>query len=93
MEEYTCDTCLNAIIDQEYFLIIKGEPITTPVIMCTCEEVKDKYYNRFAKQKKIHVDARNEMPPLIGNAHDYCRGIFYKNSDRSLFDNLDEDEF
>lgn len=92
MEEYTCDTCQNAIIDQEYFLLIKGEPVTTTVIMCSCEEVKDKYYNRFSRQKKIHVDARNEMPPLIGNAHDYCRGIFYKKADVSLF-NMDDDNF
>jgi hypothetical protein len=92
MEEYTCDTCQFAIIDKEYFLIIKGEPMTTTVIMCSCEEVKDKYYNRFSRQKKTHIDARNELPPLIGNAHDYCRGLFYKKSDISVFD-MDDDEF
>ena len=90
MEEYTCDKCNNAIIDREYFLIIKGTPITTTVLMCTCDDVKDKYYNRFLKRTKIHIDARNELPPLIGNAHDYCRGLFYKSSDKSILDSEDE---
>jgi hypothetical protein len=91
MTEYTCDKCEMAVIDREYFLIIKGVPTNTMVIMCSNEEVKDKYYNRFARQKKIHVDARNELPPLIGNAHDYCRGLFFKESDKSVFD-IDDDE-
>jgi hypothetical protein len=93
MSEYTCDMCENAIVDHEYFLIIKGVPTTTTVLMCSCDEVKDKYYNRFSRQKKIHVDARNELPPLIGNAHDYCRGLFFKQADKSILDNRDEDEF
>lgn len=92
MSEYTCDRCAHAIIDREYFMIIKGIPVTTTVIMCSNEDVKDKYYNRFARQKKIHVDARNELPPLIGQAHDYCRGIFYKQSDVSVFDINEDDE-
>ena len=91
MSEYTCDMCEHAIIDREYFLLFKGNPITTTVIMCSCDETKDKYYNRFIRQKKVHVDARNELPPLIGNAHDYCRGIFFKQSDTSVFKH-DEDE-
>ena len=86
MAEYTCDTCAHAIIDREYFLIVGGTPLTTIVIMCSCDEVKDKYYNRFIRQKKIRVNAKNEPPPLIGNAHDYCRGIFFKQSDTSVFD-------
>lgn len=92
MSEYTCDVCANAIIDHEYFLIVKGVPTTTTVIMCSCDEVKDKYYNRFIKRTKVHIDARNEPLPLIGNAHDYCRGIFFKQADTSVFDN-DGDEF
>jgi hypothetical protein len=91
MTEYTCDMCAHSIIGKDYFLIIKGVPVTTTVIMCSNEEVKDKYYNRFIRQKKIHIDARNELPPLIGNAHDYCRGIFFKQSDKSVFD-IDEDD-
>jgi len=90
MTEYTCDTCANAIIDREYFLIVKGIPITTTVIMCGSDIVKDKYYNRFERQKKVHIDARNELPPLIGQAHDYCRGIFFKQSDKSIFDEDDD---
>jgi hypothetical protein len=91
MSEYTCDMCDHAIIDREYFLLLKGTPTTTTVIMCTCDEVKDKYYNRFIRQKKVHIDARNESPPLIGNAHDYCRGIFFKQSAKSVFD-LESDD-
>jgi hypothetical protein len=92
MIEYTCDMCSHAIIDREYFLIVKGTPVTTTVVMCSEEEVKDKYYNRFSRQKKIHIDARNELPPLIGNAHDYCRGLFFKQANKSVF-NINEDEF
>lgn len=92
MSEYTCDMCEHAIIDHEYFLLIKGNPVTTTVIMCSCDEVKDKYYNRFVRQKKIHIDARNELPPLIGNAHDFCRGIFFKQAETSVFDCKDDDD-
>lgn len=91
MAEYTCDMCNHAIIDREYFLIIRGVPITSMVVMCSCDEVKDKYYNRFIRQKKIRVDARNETPPLIGNAHDYCRGIYFKETNKSVFEYNEED--
>jgi hypothetical protein len=86
MEDYTCDTCDHALIDREYFLMIKHVPVTTDVILCSNEEVKDKYYNRFIKQKKTRIDAHNEIPVLIGNAHDYCRGIYYKRNNKSIFD-------
>lgn len=90
MEEYTCDTCQHVIIDDEYFMMIKGSPVTTTALLCTCDEVKDAYYNRFFKRNKIRIDAKNEMPVLIGNCHDYCRGIFYKKGDTSVLDIDDE---
>jgi hypothetical protein len=90
-EEYTCDMCANAVIDHEYFMIIKGVPITTTVIMCADEKVKDNYYNRFIKQTKVRVNSTNEPIPLIGQAHDYCRGIFFKKSETSVFETKDDD--
>jgi GTP-binding protein EngB required for normal cell division len=91
-EEHVCDMCKSAIIDDEYFMMIKNEPHTTMVILCTQDKVKDNYYNRNMKKLKkvVRINAENEPPVLIGKAHDYCRGIYFERDEKSVLDNEDD---
>lgn len=92
MEDYLCDECNNAILDLECFVMVNGIPGETNAILCDCKDVKDRYYNRYNKNKKARVNGENEPPIFIGNAHEYCRGINFIKTDRSIFETMNDDE-
>lgn len=89
---HTCDTCKDVIYDEEYFIMIKGEPNVTPCLLCSNHSVKNGYYNRNFKQTKVMINPDNEPPVIIGRAHDFCRGIYYNTCGESVLMSDDEDE-
>ena len=87
-----CNHCKNGIIDNEYEIQLRGQPLLTDALLCGDNVLKDLYYNRNAKTKSARVNSMDQPPILVGNAYGYCRGKFFNDCEHSILETEDDIE-
>jgi hypothetical protein len=87
-----CNHCKNGIIDNEYEIQLRGQPLLTDALLCGDNVLKDLYYNRNAKTKSARVNSLDQPPILVGNAYGYCRGKFFNDCGHSILETEDDIE-